>query len=156
MHLPHNPPKPVLTRSDASIHQESDDSCNVRFLLKNNHPPLPLGHSSCEKRAWSKIYCSSDARTFKDLWCHHHRLAQLRFHRKNQWIRCSWKQPHHVSKMQSNNTSQNSSCCFSSEHPSSNDWNLYLAAYGRFSTLKFTLTTDIEKAFLHVPLQVAK
>ena len=153
---------------NCSVHRDSDGSCIVGFPWKTDHPPLPSNRGVCEKRArslarklaqtpelvkmYGAIITDQLSRGFKE------KVKEADVPQNCHFI------PHHAVKKASATTPvrivYDCSCRLSPNHPSLNDCLVVgppflidmVTLLLRFRTHKYALTTDIEKAFLHMQL----
>ena len=153
---------------DSSVHQDLDGSYIIGFPWKTDHPPLPSNRSVCEKRAQSlarKLAQTPELlKTYGAIITEQLSRGLIeRVQESNIPQDCHFI-PHHAVKKESETTLvrivYDCSCCLSSKHPSLNDCLVVSLPFlidmctllVRFRTHRFALTTDIEKAFLHVRL----
>ena len=153
---------------NCSVRRDSDGSYIVGFPWKTDHPPLPSSHGVCEKRARSlarklaqtpellKTYSASITDQLSRGFIEKVKEADV-------LQNCHFI-PHHAVKKDSSTTPvrivYDCSCHLSPNHPSLNDCLVVgppflidmVTLLLRFHTHKYALTTDIEKAFLHVQL----
>jgi len=156
---------------ESSINCQPDGSYSLRFLWKENHPPLSSNYSVCEKRTRSlarrlghtpdtleicgNIIAKQESKGFIE-----HVQATSSSHNVH-YI------PHHPVRKESSTTPirivYDCSCRQSQSQPSLNDClmvdptflNDMCGILLRFRTHGYGLSTDIEKAFLHVTLDEA-
>jgi len=84
--------KQIRTFIDSSVCQ---DAYIVGFPWKTERPPLPSNRSICEKRARSLAQKLAHQNFRRHVWCHHHKPARLRVHRKSPRIKCTSGLPFH-------------------------------------------------------------
>ena len=152
----------------SSITCQPDGSYNLRFPWKQNHPPLPSNYNVCERRirslakrlahtpdilqAYSDIISEQESRGF---------IEQVETTTSKASVHYI---PHHPVRKESSTTPirivYDCTCRQSPNQPSLNDClmvgptflNDMCSILLRFRTHKYGLSTDIEKAFLHVTL----
>ena len=145
-----------------------DGSYMVKFPWKDNHPPLPSNFRVCERRTRSlarKLIHTPDLmKSYNEIIKEQERRGFIEKISSEPTSGQVHYIPHHHVRKESNTTPirivYDCSCRMSEKHPSLNDClevgpslvNDLCSILLRFRIHKFALSTDIEKAFLHVKL----
>ena len=158
----------LTTYLKSSVTCQQDGSYIVKFPWKDKHPPLPSNRHVCEKRARSLAHKLSNTpnllKLYGDIISDQLKRGFIKQVRESEIPSQCHFIPHHPVKKESTTTPirivYDCSCRQSTYHPSLNDCllagppfiNDLCALLIRFRTHKIGITTDIEKAFLHVQL----
>ena len=164
-----NPDKEFMTEYQRTcITQETDGSYTARFPWKPNHPPLPSNFTLCEGRTRALAHrlaaSPSLLTTYNNILIDQERRGFIE--KINSPVANSYSHyiPHHAVKKESVTTPirivYDCSCHQSKTLPSLNDCLQIGAPFlqdlcliiVRFRLYRFAISTDIEKAFLHVNL----
>ena len=168
---------PTVKKSDGfmdtylnSITRREDGSYVVRFPWKEDHAPLPSNYEVCQRRTRSLVRRLANTpdlmKTYNQIIKEQERRGFVE--KVSSTLQLGNGQahyiPHHHVRKESSTTPirvvYDCSCQMSNNHPSLNDClevgpplvNDLCSILIRFHVHKFGLTTDIEKAFLHVQL----
>lgn len=152
----------------SSITCQPDGSYSLRFPWKENHPPLPSNYYVCERRMRSLVrrlaHTPDVLRTYSDIISEQVSRGFIEKVETTSSTTCVHYIPHHPVRKESSTTPirivYDCSCRQSQDQPSLNDClmvgptflNDMCSILLRFRTHKYGLSTDIEKAFLHVTL----
>ena len=154
----------------SSITCQPDGSYSLRFPWKQDHPPLPSNYNVCERRTRSlakRLANTPDIlQTYSDIISEQESRGFIEQVETTSSTSAHYI-PHHPVKKESSTTPirivYDCSCRQSVNQPSLNDClmvgptflNDMCSILLRFRTHKYGLSTDIEKAFLHVTLHEA-
>ena len=155
----------------SSITCQPDGSYSLRFPWRENHPPLPSNYSVCERRTRSlarRLARTPDIlRTYSEIISEQESRGFIEQVQTTSSMTSVHYIPHHLVRKESSTTPirivYDCSCRQSQDQPSLNDClmvgptflNDMCGILLRFRTHRFGLSTDIEKAFLHVTLHEA-
>ena len=149
---------------NSSITRQPDGLYTARFPWKVGHPPLPTNYKTCERRTRSLVYRltqTSDLLQTYNIITDQERRGFIERVTSPQLSHSCYYIPHHAVRKDSPTTPirivYDCSCHQSKESPSLNDCgppflNDLCSIILRFRTHAFGISTDIEKAFLHVQL----
>ena len=170
--LKEDPDKQFLrSYMQSSIICQSDGSYNLRFPWKEDHPPLPSNFNVCEKRLRSLVrrlaHTPDILQAYGDIISEQETRGFIERVQTTSTTDCTHYIPHHPVKKESATTPirivYDCSCRQSQNQPSLNDClmvgptflNDMCGILLRFRSHRYGLSTDIEKAFLHVTLNEA-
>ena len=152
----------------SSIRRQPDGSYMARFPWKVSHPPLPTNRKTCEKRTRSLAYRLAQTpnllQTYNNIFIDQEKRGFIERVTSPKISDSCHYIPHHAVRKDSSTTPlrivYDCSCHQSKESPSLNDClmigppflNDLCSIILRFRTHALGISTDIEKAFLHVQL----